>query len=803
MIKSKTRWLVKGLDAAGEQQAAHLGRELKLPPLVARLLVQRGYEDPAKAQWFLSAGAEDMHDPMLLLGMEQAAARIRQAAQSGEKVRIYGDYDADGVSSTALLLHVFRRLGIDADYYIPHRTREGYGLNNDAILRSAEAGITLLVTVDTGVSAAREVEYAQQLGMDVIVTDHHEPPAVLPQPLALVNPKQPGCPYPFKGLAGAGVAFKLAHALLGRPPLELADIAALGTIADLMPLTGENRILVRCGLETMRSGSRTGLRALAEAADVSLGSVSASDVAFFMAPRINAAGRLKHASEAVVLLTTEDAEQAGNSAAVLDLLNRERQHIVDEMTKEAEELWQVRKRQCIDEGLPEPGVIVLAAEGWNPGVIGIVASKLLERHYKPAVILGIDAQTGMCKGSARSIDGFDMYAALTECAGLMDHFGGHQAAAGMSLHRDRLPEFEQTLCACAARVLKAEDLIPKTLIDLECALSEATLETIGQLSQLEPFGSANPAPRLLINGARLAERRVIGKERNHLKLLLGGVQGADLDAIGFGLGWVAGRLEAAESADVIGELSVNEWNGRRKPQLLLRDLRVSELLVYDRRNETEPLASLRRIADDAAAGGSQLYVVGDEGGLPETASALQLGDSKKHADETGSIAGFYTYEALPADLSDCRELALIGRPPAIERLAAFLSRCPNLEAVHAMYRTAGPAGFPQREHFGAVYQLLRRAGEIPAAIAPDRLASQTGWPKEAVEMMLGVFKELELVTRLGGAIAPAASPRKRELDESALYRDWRQRTEEAAVLQAPLEELARWMRKQLHLTERN
>lgn len=802
MMKSKTRWLVKGLDAAGEKQAAELGRKLQLPPLVARLLVQRGYDDPVKAQRFLHAGANDMHDPLLLLGMEAAANRIRQAAERGEKVRIYGDYDADGVSSTALLLHALRMLGIEADYYIPHRIREGYGLNNEAILRCAEEGTRLLVTVDTGISAVAEVEYARQLGMDVIVTDHHEPPAALPQPLAIVNPKQPGCPYPFKGLAGAGVAFKLAHALLGRPPLELADIAALGTIADLMPLTGENRILVRCGLEAMRSGARTGFRALAEASGVTLASVTASDVAFFMAPRINAAGRLQHASEAVGLLTTGDAEAAANSAAALDLLNRERQQLVDEMTKEAEELWSRRKRQCLEQAQTEPAVIVLAAEGWNPGVIGIVASRILERHYKPTVILGIDAESGMCKGSARSIDGFDLYAALTECAELMDHYGGHQAAAGMSLHRDRLLKFESALCACAERMLRPEDAFPKMVVDLECGVADATLETAGQLALLEPFGSDNPAPRLLISGARLTELKAIGKERNHLKLQLGGDQGASLDAIGFGLGSIAARLEAAGSADVVGELSVNEWNGRRKPQLLLRDLRVPELLVYDRRTVSDPLAGLRRLMADAAAGGSKLYIVGDGAGSIEAAPGRETDASFRKTEEGEAAAEYFTYDSLPADPAGCRELALVGRPPSIRKVADILASCPNLEAVHAMYPLGDAGRFPQREHFGAVYQQLRRAGEVAAAGAAERFAAETGWPKETVRRMLDVFEELQLATRNGETLAAAQSPRKRDLAESALYRRWRQEAEEEAVLHAPLEELARWMREQHYITER-
>lgn len=571
MIQRKTRWALAPWDEPDEQKAEHLADILSLPPLVARLLVKRGYGEVESAERFLHGDEQYFHDPYLLLGMREAVDRIKQAGQNNEKIRIYGDYDADGVSSTSLLVQLFRTLAYNYDFYIPHRAIEGYGLNRNAIKLAADEGVQLIVTVDTGISAYEEIEYAKQLGIDVVVTDHHEPPEQIPNACAVVNPKQLDCGYPFKGLAGVGVAFKLAHAMLDRPPLEWLDIVSLGTIADLMPLADENRIFVRYGLEILNSNCSIGFRALAEACGITLGALTATNVAFNMAPRINAAGRLDHAKRAVELLTTDDYDVAILQAAGLDNLNKERQRVVESIMKEAELQWQAKCATAEAAGLEAPAVIVLAGEGWNVGVIGIVASKLLDRNYKPVIILGIDEQTGMCKGSARSIEGFDLHAALTACDELLDHYGGHQAAAGMSLHKDQLGAFEQRLGELAIEWLKADDWIPKTAIDFVCTVNEATIDTITQLALLEPFGMSNPSPRLLFQGAMLADKRTIGKEAKHLKLSLGSNKRM-LDAIGFNMGSLADGLKHGHAIDAVGELSVNEWNGMRKPQLQLQDV---------------------------------------------------------------------------------------------------------------------------------------------------------------------------------------------------------------------------------------
>lgn len=571
MIQRRNRWQLADLSKEQEQLAEKLSEQLNIPTLVTKLLIKRGYDNPEAIQCFLNIDESRLYDPYLLSGMHEAVARIEQAKQNGEKVRIYGDYDADGVSSTSLLWYAFSEYGLDFDYYIPHRMLEGYGLNKLAIDKAKEEGITLIVTVDTGISAYEEVEYAKQIGVDIVVTDHHEPPEQLPKAVAVVNPKQAHCNYPFKGLAGVGVAFKLATALLEKVPLQWTGIAALGTVADLMPLEDENRIIVSYGLQELRKGGQLGFKALAEVSGIDITELNATNIGFGIAPRINAAGRLMHAKQAVQLLISTNEQEAIQIATELDELNKERQHIVEEMVNEAEAQWQHKVKQAKLAGTKEPSVIVLAKEGWNVGVIGIVASKLLERYYRPVIILGIDGEKGYAKGSARSIDGFDLHAALTACDELLDHYGGHQAAAGMTLAIDKLSMLEQRLSELADQWLSDEDWIPKLTIDLCCNLEDITLDTISQLSLLEPFGMNNPSPRVWIKGASIADRRAIGKEGKHLKML---VKGNDhvLDIIGFGMGQLAANLELKQPIDIVGELSINEWNSVSKPQLQLHDV---------------------------------------------------------------------------------------------------------------------------------------------------------------------------------------------------------------------------------------
>lgn len=787
MIPSRTRWSIATLDIEGEARAAALARSLSLSPLVARLLVQRGYDRVESARQFLSGGIECLHDPFLLKGMKEAAARIHQAIERGERVRIYGDYDADGVSSTTLMTYLFKRLELNFDHYIPHRTREGYGLNKAALDAAAAIGVTLIVTVDTGISAVDEIAYANELGIDVVVTDHHEPPHILPSAYAIVNPKQEDCEYPFKGLAGVGVAFKLATAVLGEPPLEWTDVVALGTIADLMPLTDENRVLVRFGLEQLRQTEKPGFRALAEVGGIELATMTATNVAFGMAPRINAAGRLDHANLAVELLTAMSDESAAAGALTLDHLNRERQQIVEDIVLEAQEMWVAKCSSAAAAGKPEPSVIVLAGAGWNAGVVGIVASKFIEKYYKPTLILGLDVESGKCKGSARSIEGYDLHAALTACDELLEHYGGHQAAAGMTLYHDNLQPFEERLSQLANEWLTEEDWIPKTTIDLACKMEDATIKVREQMAQLEPFGVGNSAPKLLLQGITLADRKAMGKESKHLKLSVSG-QGKLLDAVSFGSGHLMNRLSHGAAIELVGELSVNEWNGQRKAQFMVGDMRIPHIQLFDRRAEVgnNSIRLLRKVLGLSAFAEGVILVPSETWKEAVLSSEEDVTVSKQFE--------LLTYESFIGQSVRCPHLFVLGKPASAEKLAMSLAACQDLETVHLLYdNSEAKFCFPTREQFGQLYQLLRRECPLAEESLLTQLAGKLQWPASLIALMLRVFTELEFIRAEDGLLQLLPVTVKRELSHAKAYREAEREAESDEILYAPAKQLTEWI----------
>ncbi|EOS58257.1 single-stranded-DNA-specific exonuclease RecJ [Paenibacillus barengoltzii] len=793
MLHAKYRWTQLPHD---EEAASRLAGQLNISPLLASLLVKREMESPEKAELFLRGTLADQHDPMLLSGMKDAVPRIRLAVENGERILIYGDYDADGVSSTTLMIYLMRHLGATYDFYIPHRTKEGYGLHIPVLEHYHKKGFTLIVTVDTGISAVEQVAYANSVGMDVIVTDHHEPPAVLPEAYALINPKLPYCTYPFKGLAGVGVAYKLAQALLGKDtPVAWTELAALGTIADLMPLTGENRMIVKSGLASMERSAFPGMTALLGTSGWSSGEVTSTAVAFGLAPRINASGRMSHANRAVALLTAEDMEEAEAIAEELDVLNKERQMLVEDMVQEA--LQQLESQEQ-SEGLPD--VIVVAGEGWNAGVVGIVASKLLERYYRPTIVLGINPETGECKGSARSIPGFDIYEALTDCADLLDHFGGHPSAAGMSLSRERLEEFGRRLNAFAAGRLTPEHFVPVLETDLSCSLKDITLQAIEQLQQLAPFGMANSCPRLLLRGLKLLECRQMGKDGKHLKLILG-QNGKTVEAVAFGKGELAPLLSEEARIDIVAEASVNEWNGSRKPQLMIQDLAVSHLQVFDYRGSRNPsqlLEELRRKLDKLPACGSgALAVVVNEGSAFFHTLDLKETPIWVYDKNVGVRAG--NELAQTAGLHAASTLFVLELPDAPESWTGMVSAFTGLERIYMLHSLRAPQERiepPSRDHFKLVYSLIYRgAGQgLPEEELVAALVKRTGWSKRMVEMALGVFEELGFIIRTSGMIRIHPSPSKQALETSSRYRELGLLAEIEQMLQyGRVPEITEWM----------
>lgn len=563
-----------------------------LSPLCAAVLSARGVDGPEEAARFLSSSPERFHDPFLLKDMDKAADRVRRAIDAQELICVYGDYDVDGITATCLLTEALTLLGGTAVSYIPDRTEEGYGLNQGAVTRLAQQGVTLIVTVDCGITAVDEVEFARSLGMDVVITDHHHCKDKLPAAQAVVDPRRHDCGYPFPELAGVGVALKLAQALV--PPDErdavfrrFGELAAIGTVADVMRLTDENRALVRQGLELLAHTTRPGLCALLREAGLEPGAApTAVTVSYGLAPRINAAGRMEQAMVALELLLTRDGERGEALAHALCRLNRERQAIEQDIYDQCAALLEARPE------LAAPA-IVLAGEGWHQGVVGIVASRLAEKYACPTIMISLEGGQG--KGSCRSFGGFNLFAALEQCAHLFTAYGGHEMAAGFTIPAENIPVFRQLICRLVSGYTGGRPMEAAIDVDAEvddCAL--LSLPQVESLTALEPFGSGNPKPVLLLRGACVASCCDVGNGR-HLKMKLRR-DGVVLDAIFFSANAAACGVSPGDRLDVIFNPQINEFRGARTVQLQLCDLRPAparaqlEQELFQRLREGEALS---------------------------------------------------------------------------------------------------------------------------------------------------------------------------------------------------------------------
>jgi single-stranded-DNA-specific exonuclease len=543
-------------------KARLLADALGVSELTASVLVRRGYDEPELAQKFL-AGEAPGHDPFLLGAMDEACAAIRRAIEGGTRICVHGDYDADGICATALALLILRELGAEAEWHLPSRFDEGYGVRSDTLTRLAEEGCGLVLTVDCGITAVEEVAEARRLGLEVVVTDHHRPGATLPDcPVVATRPAG----YPFPELCGTGVVYKLGEALLGRDSELLArhlDLVALATIADVVPLVDENRTFATAGLRTLARTQKPGLQALMRAARVDPAAVDSGMVGFRLAPRINAAGRLGHPRIALDLLLTDDPAEAKRLAAELEELNRDRQTVEDRIVREAlaqVEEWPEEKRRR--------RAYVLASEEWHEGVIGIVASRLVERFHRPVVLIA--GAEGEWKGSGRSIPAFDLHAGLEACAARLERFGGHRAAAGLSIHPDEIEPFADDFAAHAATVLAEDDLRRLTRID--AVVPRGTSLTLGlceELARLAPFGLGNPNVTLLAPACEVAEAATVG-DGKHLRFRVRMEAGESAAAIAFGMGTYLDRLRRPGRHDVVFRLQENRWNGSVAPQLVVQ-----------------------------------------------------------------------------------------------------------------------------------------------------------------------------------------------------------------------------------------
>lgn len=560
-------------ESVDPQRVRELSRALSLPEQIAAILVRRGYDEPAAARDFLRPRLAGLHDPWLLSGMAEAVDRLERAIDRGELILVHGDYDVDGVCGVALLVRAFRELGARVEPFVPNRLKDGYDFGSAGLGAAKDLGAGLVLTCDCGISARKTVAEAREEGIDVVVTDHHTPPAELPPATAIINPHLPNDTYPEQVLCGAGVAFKLLQALYPRRGYgvedlyKYLDLVAIPTIADLVPLTGENRILARFGLKVLQKTPNLGLRALLDVTDLKGRQLGAGQIAFIIGPRLNAVGRMGEALRGIQLLLSDDARETRQLAEVVDAENRARQDVERATFEQAKE---VLERQYDPE---TDRAIVLASDGWHPGVIGIVASRVVEAFYRPTVLIALEGEGG--RGSGRSIPGFHLYDALEACQAHLEGFGGHRAAAGLQIRRDRVEAFREALNARASSELRPEDLSPTLHVDIELPLSEVSAEMWRFLAHFGPFGMGNPTPVFVARNVRLrGEPEVVGDD--HLRLRLDADGGAIHEGIGYRLAPESEWLKPSEPVDLAFHVRLRQWQGIEYLQAQVVDVRPCE-----------------------------------------------------------------------------------------------------------------------------------------------------------------------------------------------------------------------------------
>ena len=692
-----------------------IAKKAGLGPEAARLLFSRGIKDEDSLSRFLAPSLDDLHDPYLLHDMDKAVNRIRRAIEQGEFILVYGDYDADGMTSASILKETLEQLGAECLVYLPNRFTDGYGPNASVYKYFIEQqGISLIVTVDNGVAGHEAIDLSQSMGVDVIVTDHHSMPEVLPDAYAIVHPEHPKADYPFKHLAGCGVAFKLACALLEEVQVELLDLVAIGTIADMVSLTDENRIMVQYGLEVLRNTQRLGLQELFEVAGISSSDLTEETVGFQLAPRLNALGRLDDPNPAIELLTGFDDEEVREIALMIQDKNEERKEIVQAIYEEA--------RSLVD---PNKSVQVLAKEGWNPGVLGIVAGRLLEELGQTVIVLNIE--DGRAKGSARSIDAVDIFEALNPHRELFIAFGGHAGAAGMTLEAEQLDALSEIL----ENYVKDKGMDAKgknTLyLDEELDLESLSLETVKSFERLAPFGMDNQKPVFYIRDFQVEIARSMGAGDSHLKLKISkGI--ASFEVVAFGQGSKATEFSQVKQLELAVTLSVNQWNGKTTLQLMMVDARVDGVQLFNIRSKSVELPEGVPVLDFTSD-------------LPEMLSSPAI-----------------VVKNIPEDLS------LLKQVLQEQDFSAIYFKN---DIAKAYYLT----GYGTREQFAKLYKTIYQFPEFDIRYKLKDLSAYLKIEQILLVKMIQIFEELGFVTIENGVMRVNKDAAKRDIAESQIYQN--------------------------------
>ncbi|CYU67958.1 single-stranded-DNA-specific exonuclease RecJ [Streptococcus suis] len=737
MIKPNYDWQL--LTGFSDEQFIKIAKKEGVDPVAAKLLYERGIHSAEELHTFLQPSLEDLHDPYLLHDMDKAVERIRRAIEDYEQILIYGDYDADGMTSASILKETLEEMGAEVQVYLPNRFTDSYGPNQSVYKYFIEQqGISLIVTVDNGVAGHEAIAYAQEMGVDVVVTDHHSMQETLPNAYAIVHPEHPDGNYPFKHLAGCGVAFKLACALLETVHADLLDLVAIGTIADMVSLTDENRVMVKYGLSLLKQTERAGLQELIKIAGIDIDSIDEETVGFQLAPRLNALGRLDDPNPAIELLTGFDDEEAHQIALMIDSKNIERKDVVQAIYDEAKTM--LRRDRPVQ---------VLAKEGWNPGVLGIVAGRLLEELQQPVIVLSIE--DGKAKGSARSVEAVDIFNALKDHQDLFIAFGGHAGAAGMTLEVDKLEELALTLTDYI--IENKLDLSSKSslVLDEELDLEELTLDTLKSFEKLAPYGMDNKKPVFYIRDFQVETARTMGQNNAHLKVRI--TKGAaGFDVVAFGKGNLALEFSQAKGLELAVTLSVNQWNGNTSLQLMLVDARVEGIQLYNIR--------------------------GKQHNLPEGVPILDMADLSNLAGADSLVLA-----NLPENLSDLKSV--------------FQKH--DFQAVYFKNEMATPYyldGYGSREQFAKLYKTIYQFKEFDVRYKLAELANYLKIKQPLLVKMIQIFQELGFVTITDGVMTVNADAEKREIADSQIYQDLKKLViEQELMALGTVQEIYDWLRK--------
>lgn len=763
MLEAKYDWQM--VPKQDPQLVQTISEQCNLPAVLANLLISRGYKTVDEVQLFLKPQVQQVQTPDKLHDMDKAVDRIKQAITAGEKITIYGDYDADGITSTSVLYETLETMGAQVDYYIPNRFTDGYGPNKDAYQKIIENGTKLIVTVDNGVTGKDEVAFAKEQGVDVVITDHHSLPDELPQASAIVHPQYPGAEYPYGDLSGVGVAFKVAWALLEEFPSELLDLVAIGEIADLVEMDKENHVLVSLGIQQLQQDTRIGLHELLKVAGVDPNNLTSQDVGFKIAPRLNALGRIADANQGVKLLTTVDDNEATQLAKNIEDCNNQRQALVQQIIKEVMQRAQSPDNQ-------KRKTLLIVGQGWHQGVLGIVASKVVEETGKPTIVASVNKGELVAKGSGRSVDGYDLFAALDDHRDLLAAFGGHVMACGMSFMITQVPKVAKVLEKAADD--QHFNLGEKQTVEVAGQLNsnELSEDFYQALQKLAPFGPKNEEPVFEIVQPTIIKAQQIGSDQQHFKFsIASGNQ--TIDILAFNQGKLVNSVVPGAQVNLIGTLSLNVWRGQRSVQIIMRDLEVSGTSVIDQRAQ--------QLTPQMFSAQASYVVFNDQ--LRENISGHVKGEV---------VNGNQAKVTLQS-----HTLVVVDTPQNIDQLAQILEDNSDLDQVKLyLFSTekVHQGSLPTRQNFVQLYKALQQLGSLDLQKFANQLAQKLNVSGNQLIFMIKVFLELRFVTIKNGLLKIVPDAHAGQLDQTQTYQKMKRRLQvEQTLLKSSTKELSAWV----------